>query len=258
MREVEQRMHLSEEALILYFYGEADEETSPERHLGSCEQCRAELDRLRRVLSLMDAEDVPHPAPDFEEKVWARLEPQLPRREPRSMSRLFAAPRWLYAGGLAALLVISFIAGRFTGGARTDTPATGAEAGSPTERVLMVAVLDHLDRSEMVLLKLMNADLGGPTLHLDGEQSRARELVGANRLYRQSATHAGDETLKDVLDELERVLLEIANTPGEVTRQDVEALRTRIAARGLLFRVRVVQSAMRLREQRPFIPGSTS
>jgi hypothetical protein len=77
----------------------------------------------------------------------------------------------------------------------------------------------------------------------------ARELVTANRLYRQTAVGTGDDATGAVLDELERVLLEIANTPQDATKDDLEALRAQIAARGVLFKVRVVHSEMRERER---------
>ena len=76
---------------------------------------------------------------------------------------------------------------------------------------------------------------------IGSEQSRARDLVAANRLYRQTAVQAGDEgEIGDLLDELERVLLEIANAPPDAARGDLDALRAHIEQRGLLFRVRVV------------------
>jgi hypothetical protein len=92
---------------------------------------------------------------------------------------------------------------------------------------------------------------------LRAEQAMARELVAANRLYRQTAEQTGDGSTGDVLDELERVLLEIANTPDDATRAELDALRARIASRGLLFKVRVVHSEMRERE-RQAVSGSQS
>ena len=85
--------------------------------------------------------------------------------------------------------------------------------------------------------------------NIGSEQSRARELVAANRLYRQTAVQAGDDVIGQTLEDLERVLLEIANAPENVTAEDVAALRDQIGARGLLFRVRVVQSEIRERER---------
>jgi len=251
-------MHLTEEALVLHYYGEADESGSAHLHITACEHCREEFERLGHVLALVDAQEVPEPAVRFEQEVWARLEPQLPRRAARPVARRLLGSWWAYAGGIAAMLLMAFAAGRLSRPTSTSTPAGSDAAANATERVLIVAVVDHLDQSEMVLMELMNEDVGTSTLNGDAAQLRARELVAANRLYRRSAVHAGDAAVGDVLDELERVLLELANTPGGVTAQDAQALRARIDARGLLFRVRVVHSEMRQRERQASVPGSTS
>jgi hypothetical protein len=100
----------------------------------------------------------------------------------------------------------------------------------------------------MVLIELLNANTSNPA-NLEDEQLRARDLVAANRLYRQTAVRAGDEGVREVLDALERVLLEIANAPPDVSARELDALRADIEQRGILFRVRVVASEMRAREQ---------
>jgi len=59
-------------------------------------------------------------------------------------------------------------------------------------------------------------------------------------LYRQTATEQGDTALAAVLDELERVLLDVAHSPQQVSAAQLETIRERIAAKGILFKVRVV------------------
>ena len=250
--------HLTEDALILHYYGESDEAPAIETHLAGCPACRQELERLRRVLALVDVQEIPEPGPAFEREVWARLAPQLEAHRRSWLSRIFPAGRhWVLAGGVAALLLAAFVAGRWS----QPEPAAPAVAEAPadvSDRVLVVAVVDHLDRSQMMLLELINGEPGRGTSDLGVEQSRARELVAENRLYRVSAAQAGDEAVTDVLDELERALLEIANAPQDTSAEQFEALRQRIAARGLLFKVRVVHSEMRERERRTLGTGSTS
>ena len=269
--------HLTEETLILQYYGETEDAAAVEAHLATCVACREEFDRLRHVLGLVDVEEVPEPPQEFERQVWARLVPELETRTASWLSRLFhlrsgspferasarqvpVGPKWAYAGGVAALLLAAFVAGRFSHSPVVEAPAlvTTATAGNVSERILVVAVVDHLDRSQMMLVELLNADPGQLPVDRGSEQSRARELVAENRLYRVSAAEAGDDAMSDVLDELERVLLEIANTPDDATAGDLEALRQRIDARGLLFKVRVVHSEMRERERQTVIAGSTS
>lgn len=252
--------HLTEEALILHFYGEGPDAAAADRHLASCPACRDEYQRLRHVLEMVDTADgfdpPVAPGPAFERGVWARLEPQLaPRRESWLAGLLHGTPKWALAGGVATLLLVTFLAGRFSND-RATIPATEAADSGLAERVLVVAVVDHLDRSQMVLLEVMNADVES-AVDLVAEQALARELISANRLYRHSAVRSGDDGTGDVLDELERVLLEIANTPHDATKSDLDALRARISSRGLLFKVRVVHSEMVERE-RQTIPGSQS
>jgi hypothetical protein len=252
--------HVTEEDLILHFYGETPPHARIESHLASCETCHHEYARLTRVLALVDTADsfnpVDPPGPAFEREVWTRLEPTLAAHRESWFVRLFhRTPKWALAGGVATLVLAAFVAGRFTGDV---PPATLADTDHDVAgRVLVVAVVDHLDRSQMVLMEVMNADVESAG-DLSGEQTLARELIAANRLYRQTATQTGDGSTSDVLDELERVLLEIANTPQDATRDDLDALRARISSRGLLFKVRVVHSAMLERERQTLHPGSKS
>jgi hypothetical protein len=253
--------HVTEEDLILLYYSEAPDVGRIEQHLGSCSACRGEFERLKRVMALVDAEGfsvVEAPRAGFERDVWARLEPQLSR--PRSwFSRLFPSPgRLAFAGAAAAVVIVAFLAGRFSKETPpAAAPVTTTASADVTERVLVVAVVDHLDRSQMVLLEVMNGEAGDQTTFSE-EQSLARELVASSRLYRQTAVRTGDDRTGDVLDELERALVEIANTPQDATPEELEALRAGIASRGLLFKVRVVHSEMVERERQTLRRGSTS
>jgi hypothetical protein len=163
--------------------------------------------------------------------------------------RFQRAPRWALAGALAALVLAAFVAGRFTSPSVPTAPAADPVVAVLGERLLLVAVFDHLDRSQMVLVELLNGSDAADFAAISAEQARARELVAANRLYRQTALQAGDNAIGETLEDLERVLLEIANAPENLTAADVAALREQIGARGLLFRVRVVQSEIRERER---------
>jgi hypothetical protein len=252
-------MHLTEGDLILHYYGERPDAGDAEAHLAACAACRGEFERLRQVLHMMDAAAVPEPPEGFERVVWARLQPAL---EPRGtwLSRLLqdGVRPWVWGGGVAALVAAAFVAGRFSTAPPSPRAAvTAPQQADTTAAVLLIAVDDHLDRSQMVLIELLNAE-DGNTAAMSGEQARAKELVAANRLYRQTAVQAGNHAVGDVLDDLERVLLEIANQPADASAADLDALRARIQSRGLLFRVRVVQSEIRERERRTLNVGSTS
>ena len=241
--------HLSEDELILHYYGEVDraDEARVEQHLAECGECQAAKAQLQRVLSLVETAPPLEARPGFERDVWARLEPQLDANAKSGWRTFFWFPQWALAGGVAALVIAAFVAGRVSGGDAvhtTDDPAVMADA-SP-DRVLHAAVGDHLDRTQMMLTELVNNDVDRGDVFA-GEQARASDLVAANRLIRQSASQSGDAGVADVLEDLERVLLEIANAPADVTSNQLSDLKDRITAQDLLFRVRVIASEMRNR-----------
>lgn len=244
--------HLSEDDLILHYYGETDRADQPAvaAHLASCAECQAADARLRQVMSMVDsAAPVDAPA-GFERTAWARLEPALAQPAGGGGWRgLFWFPQWALAGGVAALVLAAFVAGRVSGGDPSGvTPSSGMVAEIAPDRVLETAVGEHLDRTQMMLAELANADSD----HADvfaAEQDRAADLVAVNRLIRQSVEQSGDAAVADVLEDLERLLLEIANAPADASSNELTGLQSRITTEDLLFRVRVIAQEMRQRTE---------
>jgi len=243
--------HLSEEQLILYYYGEEipaeGEQAVAALHLEACDACRETYGSLQRVLNVLDSVPTPERSPEYGAEVWRRIEHRLPAARPRLL-----APgnpfRWLVATtAMAGLLVAAFLAGRFYPNPHRQPEQTAAADPQASERVLLVAVGDYLERSQMVLIELANANPKG-NLDISAERERASGLVSESRLYRQTAGHTGDTAVAAVLDELDRVLLDIAHSPSEVRPADIEKLRSRLAAEGILFKIRVLGSNLRNRE----------
>jgi hypothetical protein len=147
--------------------------------------------------------------------------------------------RWRHVVG-------AFLAGRVS---QRQTQVAGL-SGPVRERIMLVAVGEHLEQSQMILIELMNSDSKG-TVDISEEQLRAQDLISENRLYRQAALRTGDKSVSNVLDELERVLLEVAHSPSKLNSAEFEQIRQRIAADGILFKIRVVGSNLRERKQCP-------
>lgn len=243
--------HATHDELVLHYYGE-DAADAPRvaAHLRACASCQASLDRLRHTLALVDTADEGEPHAGYEATLWARLQDQLEAPPPWWRRLTTDGPvRWAMAGTLATVLVGAFLAGWLARDVTAPTPAPSEASVAPLRtRVLIVAVGDHLERTQMVLSEVMNAgDLG--LAELVGDRARASDLVAANRLFRQSAELAGDASMDEVLEELERVLVEIANAPADLSATELDALRDRIERRGLVFRVRVLSDDLRARQQ---------
>jgi len=89
----------------------------------------------------------------------------------------------------------------------------------------------------------------GDAARVAGTEKVRERVLEENRLYRQTALQEGDQAMASTLDELERVLQDIANSPDEVTPAQFESLQKRIEAKGILFKVRVVNQDLREREK---------
>ena len=240
----------------------ADRHAEVEEHLRTCADCAliaAELQHLIGEAACLPSIDPPPQA-------WMRLQSRLFQStlaEPSVVSSAFGRTltgrtltgrTWLpvWALATAALVVLAFLTGRVierraevrqvSAAVKTVQPAD--TAASVRERVLLVAVGDHLERSQMVLVELANARTSGE-LDISAERQSADELLASNRLYRQTAVQMGQTNVASVLDDLERVLVEVARGPSEISMQQLAELQRRIEAQGLLFKVKIIGSEMR-------------
>jgi hypothetical protein len=250
--------HPNEEELIAYHDGDVFQRAALAGHVADCAECRAELDRIDAVLAALNTMTVPEPGEDYGRQVWQQIAPRLREKKAHWWDVFLVTPkaahwleprRWVAVAAVAGLVIAAFLMGRFTKHGGPEPVATDA-ARQVRERVLIMAVGEHLGRSEMVLVELANAEpknASARQVNISSEQRRAEDLLEENRLYRQTALEEGDTALANVLDELERVLLDVAHGPQEVTPAQLVAIRQRIEARGILFKVRVVSSELQRR-----------
>jgi hypothetical protein len=243
-------MHLSDDELVLHYYGEMREaaEARACAHLETCTDCRDNLARLQRVMTAIDLAPVPEPDAFFEQITWRRLQPAL--RRPSWWRRWLAAldvrhpsmGTLAWTGAAATLVLVAFLAGRLWETPQPGSPQIATDTSPVRERILLVDLGGHLDRTELALVEFVSgtnpSEIGG---------DRAADLIAANRLYRRTAIVSGDQGVADVLDELERVLIEIAGASPGATTADLDALRQRIDSRGLLFKVRVMRDRLQER-----------
>lgn len=249
-------IHLTDDDLVLHYYGEMSEAAEQRAcaHLETCETCRSNLAALQRVMAAIDSAPVPEPDAWFEQRTWARLESSL-SESPRAAAiprTAWALPWRAMAWGAATALVIiaAFVAGQFSSNNVAPQQQVTTARATMQERVLIVDLGDHLDRTEAALVEFVSGTDGQA---LAAGRERLEELVAANGLYRRTAAAAGDQAVADVLDDLERVLIEIANAAPTASTSDLDVLRQRIDSRGLLFKVRVMRDQLqeRVKDTKP-------
>jgi len=240
---------IGEDELILHYYGESVDPRSIEKALAESADLRRRYAELARDLATATTAP-PEPPADLGARVWRELRPRLVAPRPWWRALLAPAtgdagwgPRWTLAA--ASLVVVAALAlGYFAG--RWDAPRPDLESLVPApsglstqarERLLLASVESHLAGSERLLTRVTNAAPTDATA-LAEESAWAGALVSANRLYRSAAGRAGQRRIVALLDELEPLLLELANSAAAAP-EDLAAAQRRIEHTDLLFKLRV-------------------
>ena len=99
-------MHLTEDDLVLHYYGELDPAASAiaSEHLRECATCHASLTTLQRVLAAVESTPI-DVGEGFERKAWARLQPELEARRKGWFSWFVLSPaRLAWVAGIVVLV----------------------------------------------------------------------------------------------------------------------------------------------------------
>jgi len=243
--------HITEEDLILLFYGE-HKDPSLAAKVAESEELSARFDSLCNELRLADAYQPPPRGDDYGATVWQRISPQLTTVQSHSGGRWktwlasISQPRFSLAGALSVALVavLAFTLGRNGGQdpARYPTgPLDGleyAQTGINSGRLLTRSVSAHLGQVNLVLTQFANTDKSSAS-----EAEYATDMLVANRLYRQAAASQGKTKLAAFLAELEPLLIELAHEAHAGSPLTRERMQQEVR-NGLLFKVRVMNKQL--------------
>ncbi len=236
--------HLSEEELIALYYGESANDTDARRHLNLCRQCWTQFGDLEQILGGIRPPARPQPGAELLERVWQGLRPTLTPYERPEQRGWRVWMRWKTVGLVTAcllLLTLVFMGGRIWERRKSNTAKiTGHANPQASQRVIVVVLNEHLDRTERLLVTLDHAK-AGDSVENSVLQTQAQELLASNRLYRMSANEAGDPALAAALERLERVLAEVANEPT-LSAADLDRVRKEMNTESILFEIRVLLS----------------
>jgi hypothetical protein len=232
--------HLTEEELIDHYYSESPGAAA--RHLADCAECAGSYRALEADLRDVKDGDVPVRDAAYGQRVWESIAdslPDMPDRRPFWMRPAL----WrglVYAVGIAALVAAAFYAGRMSDHQKTPILANNQQPARAPQRVVVVVLSDHLDRSERLLVELKHANASSSEM-LTPLRDEARTLLPANRICEKQAEASEDPELENALASLDRVLAELANEPGGMNAAVLAHLQDEMKSEGLLFEVRVLR-----------------
>lgn len=247
--------HLTDEQLVEHYFGDDANRVMVETHLRICGRCEQVYEELSNALDVR-APEPPARQPGYGERVWKSIEAPLPAyavpaKPKRNTFSWFSWPRLAFAGACLLGLAAAFVAGTLWQQSRRHPLEAGNSTQAPQakERVVLFILDDHLDRSERLLVQLNHASLDSGDLYAS-LQAEARQLLPDNRLYRQTLAREGDPTMTAALDHLERVLLEVANSPDKLSSADISRIEQEMNTDSLLFQIRVLRARVSKQESK--------
>ena len=177
------------------------------------------------------------PEPDYQ-AMWGRIERESfgARRPDLGTAR---TPSWrTFSLGLAAALMMGVALGRFTTDQATPEPAVTAQAApvetaSPSSNAYDKVASELLGRTVVLLTALPSE-----ARNSSGERfsNHATELLTSTRLLLDSPA-ASDPRFKDLLEDLELVLAQIAMLQSGRTRQEIDLITDALEERDVVPRI---------------------
>ncbi len=189
------------------------------------------------------ARDYNAPPETPRELMWARIETiRRERSRRRQQLRIVYSPWTRWGLGLAAALAIGIGIGRLTLDtgpepqplATTSQPDLRAGPPPPNRLAYRLATTEHLSRAEAFLVSLRAAPRAEDTAAF---WSGALDLLSSTRLLLDSPA-ADDPVFRELLNELELVLVQIAQLSYQRGAGDLELVTEGFENRGLLTKLR--------------------
>ncbi len=226
-------------------------------HLSSCRRCHKELQSLA-LIARMTKENMPSPSDQRSAEYWStfadaveeRLRPgERERRNiPSALNDLFRdlpVFRRRSAALLATGLAIGIVAGMIvlrhepTPGV-VDDVAEAVPQPAATPQIELARMQKYFRKSKTLLIGIENMKLDEREgLDLSGERDASRELLQEARYLQYQPL---DNRSARLIQDLERILIELANMKEQEGLLNVEIVRGGIHQENLLFKIRQAES----------------
>lgn len=225
-----------------------------QEHLKNCPGCTEEYKKLAGLLAVMNKRQHPQMSDAFWENYSLRLEEKLDAAadENKASVKIIDWKRWasdfnfkiyrvLYPVAAAAILVVGIAIGLYL------SHQPGKDIVNTTIsslRQLSPAVAEHFDNVLPLLLDYSNSSPQesntSPSETVLVEKTTVKKLLLENQLLKRVMAKQKNITVSELMDELELILLELANSSGdgEETRRAVQKF---IKENNVLFKMKTLE-----------------
>jgi hypothetical protein len=222
--------------IVLHLYGELSDEEAKTLtdHMAECADCADEFAYTKKVFQALDeTKTVDIPDANWQ-KCWNTIDVGIQGKK-RGKKSLFLFPGWTYA---AAVLLFVFVMGFFFGRLVLFQQAkSGSVILEGNQSAMNPSIQEHFESLKPVLLEFANYTASAENGEITIDKNIIRSLIIQNILLKRMIAEE-DPSLKEILEDVDLVLREIANQEGD----DAEALamiKTLIQERGILYELEV-------------------
>ena len=248
----------TEELLYEYLRNELDAagRTAVENHINSCHRCRAEMEQMKEIIFMIPASALDASKLRSEEywnnfavNVEHRLHENrpLPKRAPLSigsmLDHLLFTPRPYITAFGSALAILLIVVGYWKWyDHKLDIQhqltqrqaAESAQYDSTSEQVYQ-----YVRQTKMLLVGIANMKpVEGTSYDVSVERQKSRELIHQARYLKDQPL---DERTEKLIDDLQRILIELANLKEDGNAPNIEIIRSGVHQENLLFKIRMAE-----------------
>jgi hypothetical protein len=258
--------------LLLYDYVRGglrqDESRMVERHIAACADCAREAESHRELLKAVPGPTA-RPSDALPDSYWTGFANDVmgkvdagPSKRPGLAGRLFGGEDtarigasygpWRIAAGLAAaaaVVAVVWFAAPGTDdalpaidgtGSRTADTGPDLSASADTLTDFDRRLSDYFRKSKTLLVGVSNIEPSdGGEVDLDAERRISQTLLREARYLRSGPV---DPRASRLIDDLDRILIGLANGERAASGTDIQMLRGGIASRNLLFKLRMQET----------------
>ena len=247
----------SDIGLLLYDYLQnelaPEERKQVEDHLARCSLCRDEMNHLENVITALPVSV--HPGDELPAEYWKNFFPAVERRlqleERRKRFQPFSIELAIHMltfgrryiavlGSALACVIFSIVVWK-----STPTPPSEEEQSPIVESPVQAEpasyrMHDYFQKSKILLVGLANMRTDeSQDIDLSAEQKTSRELIYEARYLRHQPL---DSRSAKLIDDLQKIHIELANMKEHDDAPNIEILRTGIHRKNLLFKTRMAEN----------------
>ena len=242
-----------------------------DQHLKNCPKCRTELSQNTSLLTGITKKKANEPDSDFWDNYTANLHQRMlseghlagdqsSKEHPKikllpQISRWFTAhsvPAWAIQGAAAVILVIlGIFIGRYffiPDPPGTQTPPANSQnnalltAGQSAQQQALKRTGSFINRSRLILLAIENFDpetQSTQAINFPYQKEVSKDLVKRAISLKQELSKTRQRKLKELITELEIILLQIANMDPGSEIETIQLVKGGNYIRGMLYKIRI-------------------